>query len=162
LIQLRDDGAYDTGCAISATIGADDTLGHVEGIFEPDGDPGPKLRAAQAAGLRRVIVVRMDHEGLTPAGHHRLKSAGLEGLPADRADEARVLASGLATELARYFALLETLPDQPEDRPVYFPKDRTRTALYVEPDLLRRERRAMLLGEGSHGKGRASGTEPGP
>jgi hypothetical protein len=131
---------YDASCVISATVHPDGRLGPVGGVT----DAGqPKLHAA--LGLRpaggAVTVVLSEANRLPETDVKRWEAGGLRVVHAADVPQACELASGLPSDLLRYFAVLRDLPDRPEELPQYF-GGRTRTALYVEPDVLRRERKA--------------------
>lgn len=143
LTLLRDGRFYDTGCALSATVDDDGKLGHVDGIVGEHSAAGPKLLAAKNARLTRVVISPQDFGALSPQAQESLQNEPfpLEVVSAETLERALEFTSGLATRLQKYFELVMALPDREETLPAYMGR-RGRTALYVEPDVLKWERRA--------------------
>ncbi len=155
LTLLCDGRLYDTGCALSATVDAAGNLGHVDGIVGEHGAAGPKLLAAKQAHLTRVVISPQDFAALLPQARESLQNEPfpLEVVSAETMAQALEFASGLATGLRKYFELVMALSDREETLPAYM-GGRTHTALYVEPDVLKWERKAVEEWEkGRRGEG---------
>ncbi|MBI3968810.1 MAG: NACHT domain-containing protein, partial [Chloroflexi bacterium] len=162
LTALRDRRAYDSACAISAALGPGGRLEHVEGIV--DGVmPGAKLRVQSHHKIRRIVVPRTDFYSLSLP---RLDSTGaklydgkdddglsvfqeVEVWPAETLVDAAQIVSSEASELLAYFGVLDQAPDAAAARPIYL-DDHVPTKLYVEPNVLKRERKPdQLAGPGT-------------
>jgi len=120
---------YDASCLVTAAVGEGDSLETVE-------EEERKLEAAvEAPGISRVGVA-----GTSKIETEVYKERGLEVRKLNDLKDAIEFASGSAAGLRDYFQYLMELPDLGVNRPGYI-GDRKPTALYVEPDVLKRERR---------------------